>query len=100
MSKLENSIKKDKDRELTEILIEAIDLEQDIDLKDLFDLDKEIDKLNSEREEKGKDKEKNKEKNKGKNKGKKDDKSKGKAPTFDNTNESQIRDSQSSLNGN
>lgn len=39
MSKLENSIKKDKNRELTEILIEAIDLEQDIDLKDLFDLD-------------------------------------------------------------
>ena len=69
-------------------------------IQDLFDLDKEIDKLNSEREEKGKDKEKNKEKNKGKNKGKKDDKSKGKAPTFDNTNESQIRDSQSSLNGN
>ena len=61
-------------------------------------MDKEIDKLNSEREDKGKGKDK--EKNKGKNKGKKDDKSKGKAPTFDNTNESQIRDSQSSLNGN
>ena len=67
-------------------------------IQDLFDLDKEIDKLNSEREDKGKGKDK--EKNKGKNKGKKDDKSKGKAPTFDNTNESQIRDSQSSLNGN
>ena len=30
----------------------------------------------------------------------KKDKPKGKAPTFDNTNESQIRDSQVSLNGN
>ena len=67
-------------------------------IQDLFDLDKEIDKLNSEKEDKRK--EKDKDKNKGKNKGKKDDKSKGKAPTFDNTNESQIRDSQSSLNGN
>ena len=67
-------------------------------IQDLFDLDKEIDKLNLEEKEKGKGKDK--EKNKGKNKGKKDDKSKGKAPTFDNTNESQIRDSQSSLNGN
>ena len=63
-------------------------------IQNLFDLDKEIDKLNSEKKEKekGKDKEKNKEK--------KDNKSKGKAPTFDNTNESQIRDSQASLNGN
>lgn len=63
-------------------------------IQNLFDLDKEIDKLNSEKKEKekGKDKEKNK--------GKTDNKSKGKAPTFDNTNESQIRDSQSSLNGN
>lgn len=67
-------------------------------IQDLFDLDKEIDKLNLEKEDKRK--EKDKDKNKGKNKGKKDDKSKGKAPTFDNTNESQIRDSQSSLNGN
>ena len=67
-------------------------------IQDLFDLDKEIDKLNSEKEDKRK--EKDKDKNKEKNKGKKDDKSKGKAPTFDNTNESQIRDSQSSLNGN
>lgn len=76
-------------------LKEIIEMSQ---IQDLFDLDKEIDKLNSEEKEKGK--EKDKEKNKGKNKRKKDDKSKGKTPTFDNTNESQIRDSQSSLNGN
>lgn len=67
-------------------------------IQDLFNLDKEIDKLNSEEKDKGKGKDK--EKNKGKNKEKKDDKHKGKTPTFDNTNESQIRDSQSSLNGN
>ena len=72
-------------------LKEIIEMSQ---IQDLFDLDKEIDKLNSEEKEKGK------EKDKEKNKGKKDNKSKGKAPTFDNTNESQIRDSQSSLNGN
>ena len=72
-------------------LKEIIEMSQ---IQDLFDLDKEIDKLNSEEKEKGKKKEKEK------NKGKKDNKSKGKAPTFDNTNESQIRDSQSSLNGN
>lgn len=63
-------------------------------IQDLFDLDKEIDKLNSG------EKDKRKEKDKGKDKGKKDNKPKGKAPTFDNTNESQIRDSQASLNGN
>lgn len=39
MSKLENSIKKDKNRELTEVLIDAIDLEQNINLKELFNLD-------------------------------------------------------------
>ena len=72
-------------------LKEIIEMSQ---IQDLFDLDKEIDKLNSEEKEKGKEKEKEK------NKGKKDNKSKGKTPTFDNTNESQIRDSQSSLNGN
>ena len=63
-------------------------------IQDLFDLDKEIDKLNSEEKDKGKKKDKRKDKEK------KDNKPKEKAPTFDNTNESQIRDSQSSLNGN